>query len=246
MTLLGSIALVTGGAKRVGAAIALELAEAGCNVAIHFRNSSAEAEQIAARIRSLGRCAITIQAELQDPASWPQIVDRCVTELGRLDILVNNASVFPTHSPDTVVGFQPEQWNSIFQTNLLAPIGLVHHASRYLAATGKGKIINLTDISADRPWPTHLAYCCSKAALAALTRGLAVALAPAIQVNAIAPGIAIFPDEYGVELRKRITALVPLGREGSPQDIAKTARFLAESDYVTGQIIAVDGGRSVV
>jgi len=125
--------------------------------------------------------------------------------------------------------------------------GLCHHARRYLDLHGTGKIVNLCDIHADRPYPDHLAYCVSKAGLAALTRGLARALAPSIQVNGVAPGIAVFPDEYTPEQREHLIAKVPLRRAGTPEDVAAAVHYLVESgDYVTGEIIRVDGGRSIV
>jgi pteridine reductase len=126
-------------------------------------------------------------------------------------------------------------------------MALCHHARRFLAAQDGGQIVNLCDVSADRPWPEHLAYCASKAALGALTKALARALAPRIQVNGVAPGIAVFPEEYAQQLRRELTDRVPLGRAGTPEEVAKLVRFLVESgDYITGQIIAIDGGRGLV
>ena len=247
MTLEGTVALVTGGARRVGRAIVAELAQAGCDVAIHYRHAAREANDAAAEVASLGRRAITIAGDLSHPATPADVVDRTVAAFGRLDVLVNNASAFLTETPDTVDAFDPALWEMMFRTNVMGPMALSHHARVHLAAHGRGKIINLCDIAADRPQPNHLAYCTTKAALAAVTRGLARALAPSIQVNGVAPGIAIFPESYSVELRRRITQKVPLAREGRPLEVAELVRFLAEgSDYITGQIIAIDGGRSIV
>ncbi len=254
MKLDGSVALITGGARRVGRAIVLELSRAGCNVAIHFRESRLEAEQLASQVTGKGRRAVTVHADLNDPQSWPETITQTVDRLGRLDILVNNAAVFlPKRGEarpgavDTIHGFDQDQWEYVLRTNLIAPMALCHHARRFLQAHDGGQIVNLCDISADRPWPEHLAYCASKAALAALTKALARALAPRVQVNGVAPGIALFPDEYAEQRRRELVGRVPLGRAGTPEEVAKLVRFLVESgNYITGQIIAIDGGRGLV
>ena len=259
LKLEAAVALVTGGAKRVGRAIVLELARAGCDVAIHYRRARAEAQQLADEVDRLetaatgsgrshrGRRTVVIGADLADPASWPMVIDETVKRLGRLDILINNASVFLTPKPDSIEAFDAKQWESMFRVNLIAPTALCHHARPHLEGGGKGRIVNLCDISARAPWPDHLAYCTSKAALEALTRGLARAMAPNVRVNGVAPGIAVFPDEYPEELRRQLTGKVPLGRPGTPEEVARLVRFLVESgDYITGQIIPIDGGRSLV
>lgn len=246
MNLDGTVALVTGGAKRVGRAIVLELARAGCNVAVHFRDSHAEAEQLATEIGRIGRQAVTVSGDLCNASSWSAIIGQTIDGLDRLDVLVNNASVFLTGQPDSIDAFDYRQWETVYRVNLVAPAALSHHARPYLQAHGGGKIINLCDISAERPWPDHLAYCTSKAALIALTKGLARAMAPGIQVNGVAPGIAVFPDAFSAALRRKLTGQVPLGREGTPQEVARLVRFLVESgDYLTGQVIPLDGGRSL-
>ncbi|MGB2987915.1 MAG: SDR family oxidoreductase [Phycisphaerae bacterium] len=243
----GTVALITGGAKRVGRAIVLELARGGCDVAIHYRRSRTEAEELAAQVVDMGRRAVIVGGDLNDPASWPAIIRELIDRLNRLDVLVNNASAFLTGQPDSVNGFDHGRWESMLRTNVVAPMALSHHARPYLEACGQGKIVNLCDIAADRPWPEHLAYCTSKAALSALTKGLARALAPGIQVNGVAPGIAVFPDEYSAEKRRSLVRRVPLRREGTPEEVARLVRFLVESShYVTGQIIRIDGGRSLV
>jgi pteridine reductase len=254
MQLSGRVALITGGAKRVGRAIVLELARAGCDVAIHYRHSRPEAERLAEELSGMGRRSVLLSGDLANPATWPVVVQDTVEHLQHLDILVNNASVFLTgrgvtglSRPDTVEGFSHEQWELILRTNLVAPMALCHHARPYLEARGAGKIVNLCDIAADRPYAQHIAYGASKAALAALTKALALALAPAIQVNGVAPGIAIFPDEYSEEERRKLTRKVPLGRAGTPEEVARLVRFLVETgDYITGQIIPIDGGRSLL
>lgn len=243
----GHVALVTGAARRVGRAIALELARCGCDVAVHYNRSAEDAEIVAEEIRRLGRRAATFAAELNRPETWPGTVERAVQSLGRLDVLVNNASVFQTDQPDTIEEFDAGLWERMFRVNLLAPMGLAHAAREHLAATGAGKIVNLGDAAVDRPWPTHLAYGASKAALTAMTKSLARALAPHVQVNAVAPGIAVFPESYSQELRRKLVSRVPLQREGTPEEVARVVRFLVEEgDYITGQVIPIDGGRSAV
>ena len=252
MDLKGSVALITGGAKRVGRAIALELARGGCGVAVHYRRSRAEADEVVSLATKLGRRAVAVDGDLTDPAAWPRIVQRTVDALGRLDILVNNASMFlplpVAGAPgDSLDGFDPLLWDELLRTNLTAPVGLCHHARRHLAAHGIGKVVNVCDIAADRPWPDHLAYCASKAGLVAVTKALARALAPEVQVNGVAPGIAVFPDAYSGELRRQLVGRVPLSRPGTPEEVALLVRFLVESaDYITGQIVPIDGGRSLV
>lgn len=241
------VALVTGGAKRVGRAIAIELARAGFDIAIHYRNARTEAEAVAQSIKSLGRRSVIIAAELADPGSWPGVITKAVVSLGRLDVLVNNASMFDprprAQREPHESKFDAEQWDQLFRVNATAPAGLSHLARPHLEAWGRGRIVNICDISAERPWPGYVSYCASKAALVAITRGLALAYAPRITVNGVSPGIAVFPDEYPPRLRKKLVELVPLKREGTPEDIARAVRFVVENDYITGQVIAVDGGR---
>lgn len=246
MKLQGTVALVTGGAKRVGRAIVLALADAGCDVAIHYRRSHAEADELVEQVTRMGRRAVALAADLDDPTTWPVLIRRTVEALGRLDVLINNASLFLTDDPDTIEGFDAARWEAMLRTNVTAPVALCHHARRHLAEHGAGNIVNLCDIAADRPWPDHLSYGTSKAALVAVTRGLARAMAPSIRVNAVAPGIAVFPETYSCDVRRKLTSRVPLGREGSPGEVAAVVRFLVESgDYMTGQILPVDGGRGL-
>ena len=241
--LAGNVALVTGSAKRIGRAIAIELATAGCDVAVHYNQSSDDAEETEASIIAVGQRAITIQADLLDPAAWPHIVESTVTGLGGLDILINNASVF---SPARLADFDLDDWERNHRIHVTAPAALAHHAARHLARKSHGKIINIADIASQTPWPSHLPYSVSKAALASLTRALALELAPNVQVNAVAPGIAIFPDHYDEATKMRIIDKVPLSRTGTPSDIAGIVRYLcSEGHYITGQLIPVDGGRSI-
>lgn len=244
LPLVDRVVLITGAAKRVGRSIAIELADSGCEVAIHFNTSIAEANELAGLIQEKGRRTTLIQADLSDATSWPMIVEKTVVDLGRLDILINNASVF---KPQHLSEFAPDTWDDNFRIHVTAAAALAHHAAPYLATTSQGKIINLIDIAAIKPWPAYLPYSVSKAALASLTKALALELAPNIQANAIAPGIAIFPDYYDELMKSSIIGKVPLKREGTPNDISNIIRFLCtEGHYITGQLITVDGGRSMV
>ena len=243
MDAVGKTVLVTGSARRVGRAIALELARAGCDVAVHCRRSIDEAEQVAGEIRTMGRRAAVVTGDLADPQIPGQLVARVVESLGRLDILVNNASVFERTPLDDA---DAERWERVLRINTIAPALLSRSAAPIMRAAGAGRIVNLIDTLAERPIKRYGPYCASKAALASLTRSLAAELAPEITVNGVAPGIAEFPEDYDPELRRRLTAKVPLGRTGSPAEVAAIVRFLVtEGDYITGQIIAIDGGASL-
>lgn len=241
------IALVTGGARRVGKAVSLELARAGYDVGVHYRESRAEAQEVVAAIRDLGSNAVAIEGDLGRAENAEAVVRAIVEQLGGLDVLVNNAAVFDADGSDNLADFEPDRWRRMFEVNVIAPAALAHAAHPYLRSKGTGCIVNLVDISAERPWPDHLAYCASKAALVNLTRSLARAMAPEVRVNAVAPGIAAFPDSYSAQLRAGLIEMVPLRRQGTPQDIATAVRFLVlDAPFVTGQIICVDGGRGVV
>ncbi len=246
MHLLNKVALITGSARRVGCAIAFELADAGCDIAIHYGHSHEQANMACAQIKDMGRRCITLQADLSDSSTWESLITDTVQQLGQLDILVNNASTFLTTSPDTIEAFDIQAWEKMLRVNLLSAAALSHFAEPHLKANGIGKIINLCDIASQRPWPKHLSYCVSKGALETLTLGLAKALSPLVQVNGVAPGIAEFPTEFSEETRAKLIDQVPLKRPGTPVDVAKLVRYLVEhGDYITGQIIPIDGGRSL-
>lgn len=251
MNLDARVALVTGGARRVGRAIALELARAGCDIALHYSTSEEDARHTASEIRSLGRRCETFQMNFLRGFDPRALIHAVAVKLGGLDILVNNAAVFIPDHPGAPNAFTAATWDPAplertFRVNAIAPAGLCGAAAQAMRTRGRGKIINICDICTERPWVNYLAYGASKAALASLTRGLARALAPRIQVNGVAPGIAEFPEEFDQDRRDALARRVPMQRAGSPEDIARTVRFLVDGpDYITGQIIAVDGGRSV-
>ena len=241
------VALVTGSARRVGRAIALALARCGHDVAVHYRDSHAEAVATGREIESLGRRVVLIRGDLLDSSTWGRIVTETVDGLGGLDVLINSASVFLTEEPDTIEAFDGVLWERMLRVNLIAPAGLAHHAARHLRKSGDGLVVNICDAATDRPWKAHLAYQSSKAGLECLTRTLARALAPEVRVNGVAPGLAVFPDSYTAEQRDRLIQRVPLGRAGSPEDVASMVCHLATSSrYVTGEIIRVDGGRGLM
>lgn len=243
MQLQERVALVTGGGVRLGRAIALELAAAGAVVAIHYHSSGEAAAAVVEAIRGGGGRAGAFDLDLQRTAALPGLVDRVLAAFGRLDVLVNNAAVFP-RTP--FLDATEADWQGVMDVNLKAPFFLSQAAARPMLAQGAGKIVNLADISAERPWTGYLPYCISKAGIVTLTRGLAKALAPAIQVNAVAPGAIQFPEAMPAEERERLLRAVPLGREGAAEDVARTVRFLLEgSDYITAVVLPVDGGRSV-
>ena len=240
------VVLITGGAKRVGAAICRRLHGAGAKLMLHYRASAGEARLLQAELNGVRADSVAlIQADLLDLAKLPSLVDQTVMRFGRLDALVNNASSFFS----TPMGeIQPAQWDDLMGTNVRAPLFLSQAAAAPLKKT-QGSIVNISDIHAERPLRNYVVYSIAKSALTGLTRSLARELAPDVRVNAIAPGPILWPegDESFDEVsRQRIISHTPLKREGDPADIAKAVHFLlADATYVTGETINVDGGRHV-
>jgi pteridine reductase len=237
---------VTGGAKRVGAATCRRLHAAGANVAVHYRSSAQQAQGLCDELNALRPdSAAVFQADLLDIGSLPQLVRAVVERFGRLDGLVNNASSFYA---TPLAGIDERQWQDLLGTNLKAPLFLAQAAADELRRR-HGAIVNIADIHAERPMQGHLLYSVAKAGLVALTKGLAQEMAPQVRVNAVAPGVIIWPEgsEWNDEERRRkIVAHTLLKREGEPDDIARTVQFLLNgAPYITGQVIAVDGGRTV-
>ena len=243
MNLAGRTALVTGAARRLGRAIAEDLASRGARIAVHHRRSVAEADEVVAGIRARGGTAERFAADLADPRTVAPLVAAVEGRLGPIDVLVNNASVF-YRTPFETVG--EAEWDDVLTVNLKVPYLLALAVGRGMQARGTGKIVNLTDAAADPPTPSYLPYGVAKAGLAALTRGLARALAPAVQVNSVAPGPVLEPIDATPESVAAIVRRTPLGRFGSAADVAAAVRFLIEgSDFVTGTTIVVDGGRAL-
>jgi NAD(P)-dependent dehydrogenase (short-subunit alcohol dehydrogenase family) len=244
MDLRGKVALVTGaGGARLGRAVALALASRGASVAVHFRSNAAGAAAVAAEVEAAGAHAATFCADLRSGDEIRGLVAAVAARLGGLDILVNNAATFDrTPFEDTT----DADWDLALAVNLRAPALLARAAAPHLRARGLGKIVNLADVAAFRPWPDYLPYSVAKAGLVALTAGLARALAPGVLVNAVALGPVLMPPDAPPEAVARATRRVPLGRVGAPADVAAAVLFLLEgSDFVTGAVIPVDGGRSV-
>ncbi len=237
------VALVSGAARRIGAAIVRELHSNGARVAIHHRGPAADAEALAKELNELrADSAAAFQLDLQCIDDLPGLVADVVDWGGGLDILVNNASTF---YPTPVGKITADQWDELIGSNLKAPLFLAQAAIGELRKTN-GVIINIVDIHSKRPLRDHAVYGAAKAGLAMLTRSLAKDLAPGIRVNGVSPGAILWPEDNMSEATKKsILAQIPLHRSGSPDDIAACVLYLArDADYVTGQIIAVDGGRS--
>ncbi len=238
------VVMITGGARRVGAEIARALHAAGANVLIHYRSSAAAAIALADEFNGIrAHSAAIFAAHLLSADAPDKLVAATLLEFGRLDILVNNASSF---YPTPIGQITLPQWDDLMGSNLQAPLFLSQAAAPSLRAQ-RGLIINMIDIHAERPLKAHPVYSAAKAGLAMLTRALARELGPEIRVNGIAPGPVLWPEgEMDEELKREIIDKTALKRQGTPQDIARTALFLAkDAPYITGQIIAVDGGRSI-
>jgi len=243
------VILVTGGARRVGAAIVRSLHAAGADVVVHFLASATAAEQLTAELNALRpNSASAFNADLTDAGAAGQLVHQVIARCGRLDGLVNNASSFYA----TPVGSIDEAaWHDLIGSNLKGPLFLAQAAAPHLAASpwpGGGTIINITDVHAERPLKGYPLYCAAKAGLLGLTRALAIELGPQVRVNAVAPGAIEWPEntaDFPPSTRSAILEHTLLGRIGAPSDIARTVKFLVfDAPYITGQVINVDGGRT--
>jgi pteridine reductase len=243
-SLTGKTVLITGGARRVGAAIVRALHAAGANLAIHYRNSAKDAEALAAELNGARpNSAGVVQGDLLDIAKLPSLVEFAVSRFGALDVLVNNASTF---YPTKIGEITPAAWDDLMGTNLKVPVFLSQAAAPALRKS-RGLIINIVDIHALRPLRHHTVYCAAKAGLHMLTRSLAKELGPEVRVNGISPGPVLWPEKEGdTSMREKIIQRTILQKMGTPEDIARTALFFAaHAPFITGQILAVDGGRSV-
>jgi pteridine reductase len=238
--LKGRVAVVTGSAKRLGRAVALRLAEEGADVVIHHRSSGGEASSVVAEIEKLGRRAVAIAADLGSVAEIKRLLDETAKTFGRLDILVNNAANF---LPASIVSTTEQVWDSSLDTNLKAPFFCAQAAAPLLRRS-RGVIINFADVGGILGWPGYIPHCVSKAGVIMLTRVLAKELAPEVRVNAIAPGTITMPGDPP-EWEQDFIQRAPLKRSGTPSDIADTVLFLVRSEFITGQVLVVDGGRSL-
>ena len=236
------VALVTGGARRLGAAIARRLHAAGYDIALHYGRSREAAESLAAELEEARAGSVmAVQAELAEFDRLPELIARTVGRFGRLDALVNNASAF---FPTPIGEATPAQFDGLFAAHVRAPFFLAQAAAPHLRAT-EGAIVNLADIYAERPLRHHALYGMSKAALLHMTRALALELAPEVRVNAIAPGAILWPDSGKDDASKQaLLDRTPLGRTGTPEEVAATALWLLrDATYTTGQVVRLDGGR---
>jgi pteridine reductase len=238
----GAAALVTGAGTRIGQAIAIGLAQSGCDVAIHYHGSGEGAEETARAVRAAGRRAELLQADLADAAAARGLADKAARALKRLDIVVNSAAIMVREPVEAVT---PESWDATLDLNLRAIFFVSQGAIPHLRRA-HGKIVNMADIAGMEPWPAYVPHCVSKAGVIMLTKGLARALAPDIAVNAVAPGAVLLPEQWDEAARDHIRKTTPLERLGSPDDVVAAVRFLlAGTDYVTGTVLVVDGGRLI-
>jgi NAD(P)-dependent dehydrogenase (short-subunit alcohol dehydrogenase family) len=243
MELRGRWALVTGGAKRIGRTIALELAGRGANVAVHYHTSASEADAVVKQIEARGVKALALHADLGRADEVLALAQAAEDRTGGVDVLVNNASNYFRVPFDDLT---EAVWDASLDVNLKAPFLLSWALGRAMRRRGAGRIVNLADWAGERPYDDYLPYCVSKAGITCLTKALAKALAPAVQVNAVAPGPVLPPDDLGDAERQAITRATPLKRFGTPEDVARCVRFLVEeADFSTGAVFLVDGGRLI-
>lgn len=243
MILTDRVVLVTGGARRIGQALAMAMAERGAHVAFSYRSAAAEARATQAQLQERGVKALAIRADISRRADVAAMFRKIRQRFGRLDVLINSASNFERAPLATL---SERDWDHAMETNLKGPFLCALFASRMMRRRRAGKIINIADWAGVRPYRDYLPYCVSKSGVIGLTKALAKELAPAIQVNAIAPGPIMPPEGMTPAQRARIAARVPLRRWGSPQDIVQTALFLIEgTDFMTGSTVFVDGGQLI-
>jgi len=240
--LAGRRALVTGAGRRVGQAIALGLARAGCDLALHYHGARDGVETTARDVRAAGRRAALLQADLRDAGAARALGDEAAAQLGGLDILVNSAGIMVRQRVEDVT---PESWDATLDLNLRAYFFVAQGAIRHLRPA-RGRIVNLADVAAFEPWPEYVPHGVSKAGVVMLTQGLARAFAPDVTVNAVAPGAVLLPEAWDQETRDHFAKTTPLGRLGSPDDVVQAVRYLLQGgDYVTGTTLVVDGGRLI-
>jgi pteridine reductase len=239
MELDGQIAVVTGGAVRVGRALSLALAREGVSLAVHYRSSAGPAEETVAQIKALGSDALAVQVDLSQPGQASAVIERTIAHFGRMDILVNSAAIFEradlAHTTEAI-------WEAHFALNLKAPFFLSQAFAAHVGKKRAGHIVNIADWRGMRLDTRYLAYSLTKAGLLSMTQGLALALAPNIQVNAIALGAILPPPGKDQAYLERLAQTIPMRQVGSPEEVAKALIYLLKSDFVTGEVIFVTGG----
>ncbi len=241
--LANQVALVTGAGRRIGRVIALTLGRAGASVVVNYGESGAGAAATAREIMAMGPAALAVRADVSRPKQVQAMFRTVEKRFGRLDLLVNNAGVFFRAPWDQLT---EEGWDRVLGVNLKGPFFCAQAAARLMMKQGRGKIINISSLGGLQAWPNYMHYCASKAGLISLTRSLAKALGPHVQVNSIAPGTILFPDEKVDESMKKIIRSTPLNKAGRPEDIAEMVLYLAaQGEFITGQVFAVDGGKSI-
>ena len=239
MNLHGKIALVTGGSKRVGRALVLALARAGCHIALHYNRSLEDAQQTAEDARAFGVDVALLQAELTDVDQAVRLLDEAGRRLGPVQILINNASIFPH---DALMDVTVEGWSRTFRVNLRTPVFLTQAMVRALPPQSEAAVINISDWRAERPYPDHFSYSVAKGALDSFTRAAAISLAPRVRVNGIALGPMLPPPGKGEAYLEARAARLPLRRAGGVDVVAETMLFLLRNDFITGEIVRLDGG----
>lgn len=238
MELTGKTALVTGGGRRVGGAIAESLGACGMRVAVHYRQSKSGAEATCRAIEAAGGMAWSVGADLTDAGAPRAVISAVVDHFGTLDVLVNSAAGMLRTPFESVTS---DQWDAILSLNLRAPF-LLAQAAAAVMPSGSA-IVNIADIAAFETWPNYIPHGVSKSGVVYVTRALARVLAPKIRVNAVAPGVVLLPDVWDEMLAERLASTTPLRHNGTPADVVRAVLYLLESDYVTGDVLTVDGGR---
>jgi pteridine reductase len=236
----GAVAVITGGARRLGKSITLALAALGCHVVINYRSAAADAEVTAGTARAAGVRALAVQGDVTQSAAVQHLLNATLAAFGRVDVLVVNAGAFRRTPLATL---SEEEWDAMLTHNLRAAYLCAQRFGLHMRAHGGGCIVTLADVAGIRPWVDYLPYSIAKAGIITLTQALAKELAPSVRVNAIAPGPVLFPDDFDPAIRQREIERTLLKREGRPQNIADAAVLLIRNDYITGVVLPVDGGR---
>jgi len=242
-SLEGQVALVTGAGVRLGHAIALGLAQSGCDLILHYRTSKTEVVELQQQIEHLGRRAKVLRADLSKGSAAKKLARDAERAFGRVDVLINSAAIF---WPTSLHKLNERELAAFLSVNLTSPYILTSEIGKRMKQRGRGTIINMACVSGLRPWKTYVPYSISKAGIIALTVGTAKLLAPEVRVNAIAPGTVLPPQEMDAGQVREIKARLPLKKIGSPDDIVSAVLYLCRAQFVTGQVLCVDGGRSIV